>query len=386
MKLVYYIFIVVFSMAICSCQQKRITEWQYVGGLPIHYYGGNESAPGMVLVEGGVFTIKNENEPSIKKKINTFYISTHEETNAQYLAYLTFIKKYYSKATYSMALPDTTVWLKESIGDSLKNYMVQNYLRSRSFQDYPVVGLNPEQIKRYCIWKTDRLNEMIIISEGILDFDTTGTDSIQLFTSTENYPPDTVENRIIPIKVSRAPQDVRMEDGIYMPQYRLPTSDEWKVASLAIGDESHSYVETPKEFSNKKFDKYDYYGFLYVKRKVNNKQLPILSLPHSIPLRPVYYCEHNNYLVYGLSDNVSEVVKTKNQFFVEGGSWKSPGPYYSSIYDNTLADSLKYKSTFDFKPVGGKENIVSAETGFRLAMNFEEYYEGKLPYKRRKVK
>ena len=193
---------VLLFFSICSIAKSQS------GGFGNYLFNTQQSAPGMILIEGSTFTFKNENEPPVKKKMNSFYISKTEETNGQYLSYLAYIKKYYSKDTYSKALPDTTVWLKENLSDSTGFFLSKNYLRNPSFHDYPVVGLTPEQIRKYCKWKTDRVNEMLLICDGILELDTANLDSTNIFTSDVYYPNDTIEKKVFPITNHPAKNDV----------------------------------------------------------------------------------------------------------------------------------------------------------------------------------
>ena len=45
---------------------------------------------------------------------------------------------------------------------------VDYYLRHPSYRDYPVVGVNWLQATNFCAWRTDRVNEQILIREGII--------------------------------------------------------------------------------------------------------------------------------------------------------------------------------------------------------------------------
>lgn len=347
------------------------------GGFQTLPYEIQETAPGMILVEGGLLENK-------KDTLKPFYISATEETNGQYLAYLHWIKNCYSAATYNQLLPDTTVWLRENITDSLKTFLVANYLRSAAFKDYPVVGVSPEQVLKYAAWKTDRVNEMILIREGILDFMYDPTDSSNTF-SIDAYLggkwTGLVLNPIPSFDVNGGERQVRMEDGIFMPRFRMVTENEWKYAALAIGDQKHKYIITPKEISNKKFDKRDYYGYLFLKRKVaKNGQALLWS--NGIDLRPVYNTGANNYFIDGLYENVSEwVLDSGGRYVAAGGSWKASLPYYAAIYTPGAGDKC-YEYPCPFPAFTG--STPSAAIGFRLAMDYLGTLDPRL--KRRKVK
>ena len=63
------------------------------------------------------------------------------------------------------ALPDTLVWRRPM---AYNEPYVQYYFRHPSYNDYPVVGVSWLQASDYCAWRTDRVNEGILIREGIL--------------------------------------------------------------------------------------------------------------------------------------------------------------------------------------------------------------------------
>ena len=46
------------------------------------------------------------------------------------------------------------------------SHMLQ-YLRHPAYRNYPVVGVNWSQANDYCNWRTDRVNERILINEGL---------------------------------------------------------------------------------------------------------------------------------------------------------------------------------------------------------------------------
>ena len=65
---------------------------------------------------------------------------------------------------YTDALPDTNVWRDKL---SFNEPLVEHYLRHLLYQ-YPVVGVSWEQAVEYCAWRTDRVNERILIDNGYI--------------------------------------------------------------------------------------------------------------------------------------------------------------------------------------------------------------------------
>ncbi|MFL5766183.1 MAG: SUMF1/EgtB/PvdO family nonheme iron enzyme [Bacteroidia bacterium] len=364
------------SILFFSCLYTASLFAQSNGGFEAIPYMEQETGPGMILVEGGVFDLSGSGTAS--DTVKPFYISAKEESNAQYCEYLRYIHGCYSEATYRNALPDTTVWLKENLTDSLKHYLLNNYLRAEAFKNYPVVGVSPEQIINYAWWKTDRMNEMILIREGILDFQYYPIDSNNVF-STERYLGGNYKGlnvkAIIP-DMNGGERHVRMEDGIFLPPLRLPAENEWKIAAAAIGDKNNTYVTTPKELGNwHHFDKTNYFWYLYPKKKTKKKKAP--EQPGVISyLWEVDRGTPNHYLIYNLSGNVSEwVISKQNNYVIAGGSWEKPGFDLSAVYN---ADSSTY-TTVSFPALSEKK--PSAAVGFRLAMD----HMGNVDPKRKRV-
>ena len=137
-----------------SGNTSRGTGWQINakdGGFQYNTrYKGQETAPGLVFVEGGTFTRGNvqddvmhdwNNSPN-QQHVASFYMDETEVTNLMYSEYLDWIKRVYPpsdekfKEIYASAVPDTLVW-RNRLGNS--EVYVENYLRHPAFMNYPVV-------------------------------------------------------------------------------------------------------------------------------------------------------------------------------------------------------------------------------------------------------
>ena len=312
-----------------SHDKDPLTGWNYndpdYGGYEVKNVPEQETGPGLVFIEGGTFTMGRVQQDVMydwnnmprRVTVESFYMDETEVPNKSYKMYLHWLKRVYVSypEVYRNAVPDTLVWRSKL---AYNEPFVEMYLRHPSYNDYPVVGVNWRQCNDFCLWRTDRVNEEILIREGILEKDPNQKDENNFNTDAylNGQYEGVVRQNLKSLDPNKEERRVQIEDGILLPKYRLPTEAEWEYAAYGLignsyderiyegrlypwnGDvlRNHQKKDRGTFYANFKRGRGDMMGVAGALNDAGSTTLPVISF------------WPNDYGLYNMAGNVNEWV------------------------------------------------------------------------------
>lgn len=334
--------IVITLLLMVSCgytdtSKSSATGWGYNdpawGGYQVVQGTYNQPVPARLsFIQGGSFVMGKMDDnvmfeyDNIARKVtvNSFYMDQVETPNVDYNEYLYWLERIYGQEypeVVKQAQPDYLTW-NSVMG--FRDPLTDNYFQHPAYQNYPVVGVSWEQASDYASWRTDRVNELILVNARIIDLTLDQTPDNNF--NTEAYLTGQYEASVRKGLVDMNPnaegegkgktRGVQLRDGIFIEKFRLPTEAEWEYAAYAslgntVGNRVLEKGAYPWNGSSVRYNKDPYIGVMRANfTRASGDAMGIAgNLNDGAPYTAeVFSYFPNDFGLYNMAGNVSEWV------------------------------------------------------------------------------
>ena len=333
---------------------------------------GQSAPPDMIFIQG------DDTMPS-------FYMSVCEEPNINYMVYIHWLSQVLGADYPNIVLAALPHKTDGSNVTGLEDPFITNYFSNPMYAFYPVVNLDFHQIERYLSWKTDRLNEVVLIKNGILkiNFNQVNEDHFNTEAYCAGQYEGLVKRDLVDFNSNNEFRNLNLNDGVFFKGYRLPTSKEWDYCNKdKFKYTNNTRAKTP--FSNRigfgeNYFLYKYFnvkwgGFAYLSNYKNNSVFSPGIKSYQFPISKY---EKVNYEYKKRDSNYVSIMNyTSNSY----GLINMEGGVKERLVD---AENLTHKHTKNWVEIlkaSGYKNILGIirdKDGFELEKNST----GKMKYR-----
>lgn len=258
------VFAFLFILILQGCIKKYYAE----------AYGKKKST---ILFKGE--EIKFKNPPNTIQITDDLFVDQTEITNLHYKEYLYWINSVYGNnhSKYLEAIPLREVWYYDSLFDTKSSYP-EYYFDYPAYDDYPMVGISYEQAINYSSWRSDRVLEIYLIRNDIIEY-ISSLDSNNMFTIEKYFNSEYL--------------DYNPDFSFPVPIYSLPTTKDFQLYANNIKSEN-------KQLKYATFEQWH----------IDSATVDRVS--------SISYMDDNTKLIHTIG-NVAEMTNVKG--IAKGGSW-----------------------------------------------------------------